>query len=145
MLLSSVRAFTTVNNHHFIMKTRSASSKTTTKLASVKKTAAKKKKNPNKAKVAAPAAVNSAKKGDEPWFNIFTKGDEEYTTYMTNEWGFETVSAEMNQSFFPPTNYRTVSALYLTTYCYCYYQTREEIKPSLKRSLWKAPNLVFLG
>ncbi|KAL3928151.1 MAG: hypothetical protein SGBAC_012769 [Bacillariaceae sp.] len=72
------------------MKTRSASSKTTSKLASVKKAAAKKKKTPNKAKAAAPEAVNTSKKGDGPWFDIFTKGDEEYTAYMTNEWGFET-------------------------------------------------------
>ena len=26
-----------------------------------------------------------------PWYRVFTKGDEEYDTYMATEWGFEKV------------------------------------------------------
>jgi hypothetical protein len=29
--------------------------------------------------------------GDEPWYTVFTKGDEHYTEYMKNEWGREKV------------------------------------------------------
>jgi hypothetical protein len=29
---------------------------------------------------------------DGPWYTVFTKGDEQYTEYMKNEWGFEKVS-----------------------------------------------------
>jgi hypothetical protein len=29
--------------------------------------------------------------GDEPWYTVFTNGDEQYTEYMRNEWGFEKV------------------------------------------------------
>ena len=30
---------------------------------------------------------------DEPWYTMFTKGDEEYDAYMGREWGFEKVRA----------------------------------------------------
>ncbi|CAJ1949121.1 unnamed protein product [Cylindrotheca closterium] len=74
------------------MKTRSAA--TATVVASAKKTAAAKKKNQTtkKPKVAIPTVTKSTMSScedDKPWFHIFTKGDEEYNTYMANEWGFE--------------------------------------------------------
>ncbi|KAG7370698.1 3-methyladenine DNA glycosylase [Nitzschia inconspicua] len=32
---------------------------------------------------------NSSTTSDGPWYTVFTKGDEQYTDYMKNEWGFE--------------------------------------------------------
>lgn len=93
LLSSSVRAFTAKNRHTYLkMKTRSASSSKV--IVSAKKTTTTKKKaTKKKAKVATPsstASKASTKSGDEPWFTFFTKGDEEYNAYMSNEWGFET-------------------------------------------------------
>ena len=35
---------------------------------------------------------------DGPWYQIFTKGDEEYDQYMATEWGFEQVSDRSKKS-----------------------------------------------
>ena len=154
MLLSSFRAFTA--NNHLKMKTRSVSATTTTVVASAKKIASKMKKNPTrKPKVAKQAVTKStmtSKKGEEPWFHFFTKGDEEYTAYMTNEWGFEKVGRKMPEMFeiiyfsLRPTIFHlNCISHFITSPSSTTTITREEIKPFLKRFLSKAPNLVFLG
>jgi len=79
------------------MRTRSASIKSID--ASPKRTSRTKKKKKKemkaakKGKTATPRGANEAagatKSSGEPWWHYFAQGDEQYSAYMVNEWGFE--------------------------------------------------------
>lgn len=94
MTISAVRAFTISSNHLNIMKTRSASTKV---MATAKKATAAKAKKPAAKKKESPASPTKATtvtmNVDGPWWDFFTKEDEEYNAYMGNEWGFEKVGS----------------------------------------------------
>jgi hypothetical protein len=81
-----------------------------------------------------PSLFKPATGGDEPWYTVFTKGDEQYTEYMKTEWGVEKVRINIAVPLLISTSLSTVYSSCLHIFPAL---LREVTKSCLKNCRWK--------